>query len=582
LSTQVFPTKSAQTATPASKLEWLSLKLHQPQAWLRISAILVTALYLRTIAFGFVYDDLGIVFIQWKGWKGLGSLFFRDLFASADGPGSSYYRPLAQAWGFIYYHWTGGTPGWFHLGAVITHLVVFYLAYVFGRYLFRSEWTALLTALLFSLHPSKVESVAWIGSAWCDAFGAIFFFGSLIGYFKWRESGRAAWLAESVVLFAACLFTKETLAVLPGLIAIHFWLSEPSPGRFRKSTLLLIPYALALAVYFVLRHIALTPHVVHTVVAVPYLKPSFTMTNLWSAPLAFWWYLKHLVWPTGLAVMYDSIIVTTPSFWNFVVPAIGLVAAVVAGAWLWWRHRSLQVTLNIAFFALTLAPYIVLAPMSQQHDRYLYLSCYPFATMLAWLLLKPTRVLPRVRVSIGLLLVALWSASTWHETSFWQDNLSLWQRASEVAPAEVRPKVELAEEYALAGNIRAAKQTVAEGLRLHPQSPHLLFSRAALMERDGDLATAKSIFETAFAVDQVGNLKPICASRIGNIDMQQKDYADAERWYRTAVTLAPAVPAYHGALAKALRAQRREAEAREQDLLAREAAIAIRNSASSL
>jgi tetratricopeptide (TPR) repeat protein len=220
--------------------------------------------------------------------------------------------------------------------------------------------------------------------------------------------------------------------------------------------------------------------------------------------------------------------------------------------------------------------------MSQQHDRYLYLACYPFAALVAWLLLKPTRVPPTVRVSIGLLLIALWSAGTWHETSFWQDNLSIWQRASEVAPTEVRPKVELAEEYALAGNIVAAKQTVAQGLRLHPQSPHLLFSRAAYAERDGDLATAKSIFETAFAADPVGNLKPICASRIGNIAMQQKDSAEAERWFRTAVALAPAVPAYHGALAKALRAQGREAEASEQDRLAREAVLAIRNSANSL
>ncbi len=583
MSPDVYSEKSAPaSAAEARRPGWLARKLQNPGIGLRLSFILLVGLYLRTISYGFVYDDLGIVFLQWKGWKALGSLFLHDIFATAQGAGSSYYRPLTSVWALVLFHWTGGRPGWFHLVAVITHLFVFYLAYLLGRYLFRSEWMALLTALLFCLHPSKVESVAWIGSSGCDGMGAIFFFASIICYFKWREVRGKGWLAASVVLYAGCIFTKETLAVLPGLVAAHFWYTERGENWLRKSLLLMVPYTIVLAGYFVMRHIALAPHVAAGVVAPPYLKPSFTATNLWSAPLAFWWYMKHLLWPTGLSVMYDSIVVTKPTRINFALPAFGMLVATALGAWQWWRNRSLETSFAVLLFILTIAPYVLLAPMAQEHDRYLYLVSYPFAALVAWLLLKPSSVPTTARYSIGVLIIALWAISSWHETGYWADNLSLWQRASVIAPNEIRPKYVLADEYALAGDKAAAARTIDEGLRLHPESPYLLHSRAALLEKDGDLPGAKAEFEKAFAADKVGNLKPISAMRIGEIAMKQQDYADAEQWYRTAVTLAPNSPGYHAALAKALHAEGREADATEQERLEFEVSAALRKAANSL
>jgi tetratricopeptide (TPR) repeat protein len=583
VSTDVYSEKSAPvSAVETRRSGWLTRNLHDPRIGLRLSFLLLTALYLRTIGYGFVYDDLGIVFLQWKGWRALGSCFLHDIFATAQGAGSSYYRPLTSVWALVLFHWTGGRPGWFHLVAVVTHLFVFYLAYLFGRYLFRSEWMALLTALLFCLHPSKVESVAWIGSSGCDGMGAIFFFASLIYYFKWREVRSMGWLIGSVVLYAGCVFTKETLAVLPGLIAAHFWFTERPENRLRKSLFLMIPYTVVLAGYFVMRHIALNPHIAAVRVGPPYLKPSFTATNIWSAPIAFWWYVKHLLWPTGLSVMYDSIIVTAPTLWNFALPALGAALVIAIGAWLWWRHRSVETDFTAIFFILAIAPYIVLAPMAQEHDRYLCLVSYPFAALVASLLLKTSRVPAKARYCFGILIIVLWSASSWHETSYWSDNLSLWQRANAVAANEIRPKWVLASEYMVAGDEAAATRTVDDGLRLHPDSPYLMHTRAAIFEQNGDLHAASLWFEKEYAADRIGNLKPGAAIRIGDIAMKQLNYADAERWYRSAITLAPNAPGYHAALAKALRAEGREADAREQDRLEIEVSAALRKAASSL
>jgi len=180
------------------------------------------------------------------------------------------------------------------------------------------------------------------------------------------------------------------------------------------------------------------------------------------------------------------------------------------------------------------------------------------------------------------LLVALFAISTWHESGFWADNLSLWQRADAIAPSEIRPKYVLADEYMLAGDKAAATRTIDEGLQLHPESPYLLHSRAAILESNGNLPAAKMEFEKEFAADKVGNLKPIAAMKIGEVAMKQQDYPEAEKWYRTAVGLAPDAPGYHAALAKALRAEGREADALEQDRLESEVSAALRKAANSL
>ena len=570
------------SAAEKTRLERFGSRLLQPKIFLRLSAALLFLLYIRTINFDFVYDDLGLVLFEWKGWGALGKLFLHDIFATAEGPGSSYYRPLASVYAAVMNHWTGVVPGWFHLAAIAIHLTVFGLAYGVGRHLFKSEKMALVTALLFALHPTKVEAVAWIGASGCDGLGAIFFFGSLLCYFKWRDREGSFWLPGSVALYAACLLTKETLAVLPGIMAVHYWLSENRQERIRKTVLLMVPFCVVLAGYFVLRHIALTPHVVQAGVAKPYLKPSFNLTSVWSAPLAWWWYVKHLVWPTGLAVMYDSIVVSAPTFRNFVLPGLAAGVLLVVGVWQWLRRASIQVTTMAVFFVLTLAPYIVLAPMAQQHDRYLYLATYPFAALLAWLLLNLKRISSQARFAVGALLILLWAASAWHESGFWQTDFSMWQRAVAVAPNLVRPPVMAADHYLQDGNATAASHVVDNALRRNPTSPMLLHAKGAILKYQGDLAGAKRAFEEAFAADSLGNLKPICAFKAGDVAMQQQDYAGAAKWFRTATELAPRTVGYHGALARALRAQGRIAEAEGQEKAEREIETYIRDTANSL
>ena len=531
--------------------------LMRPAVLLRICFILLTALYIRTITFDFVYDDLTIILGAGTEWKSIFGGFVHGLFQTAEGAGSSYYRPLPVFYIGTIQHLVGSAPAWFHIAAILIHLSVFYLAYVLGRYLFCDERVALLAALLFALHPTKAEPVAWIGSSACDGLGAIFFFGCLVCYFKWRESNAKTYLGAAILLYGAALLTKETLAVLPALIGVYEWISTPKTERLRRTLLLLIPFGVMLAAFVTVRHFALAPDVITapSTGATTYLRPTFSVVNLWSAPLACWWFLRHLVFPTGLSVMYDPIIVDAPTFMNFVLPALGLIAVCVLLWWRWKRSDSRTFSFLLVWFLLTLGPYVVLAPMVQQHDRYLHLASYSFCAALAWWIAGNAK--SSLRYGVGIALVVLFAVNTWHEVGFWETELTLWQRAEKIAPLLIEPRFMLADLYVQSGNRAAADKTLDEGLRLHPNSPTLWRSRALMLYGDKNLPAAKSSFQKAFEADNSGKVKPLCAFYLGKIATEQDDFVSAETWLRTAIQLAPRAVGYHSALATALYGQGR-------------------------
>ena len=166
------------------------------------------------------------------------------------------------------------------------------------------ERLALLTAVLFGLHPSKVESVAWIGSSCVDGLGAVFFFASLIAFFKWRESRPSRWHGgvRACCLRARCS-PKRRWCFVPILIAAYLWLTRPVAGRISR----------------VLRTIAAVrggvdrlhgdPASGHQTGQAPapniFIQLSHS-ANLWTAPYAIWWYIAHLVLPWGLSVEYAA------------------------------------------------------------------------------------------------------------------------------------------------------------------------------------------------------------------------------------------------------------------------------------
>lgn len=541
--------------------------------WLGLLALpLVFGLYVRATGFATVYDDNAPN--PWTSWRDVPKLFTHDIFGFDGNAHSVYYRPVAMTWGLLMHLVTGGTAGWLHLSAIVLHLTVMVLAYVFGRHLFGDDRLAVLTAVLFGLHPSKVESVAWIGSSGVDGVGAVFFFASLIAFLKWRESAAAGWLAASVVLFAGAMFTKETMVFIPMLIAAYLWLNSPRVGRISRIFQTLTPYGVVWIVYMAIRHQVIRPASANA----EYLRPTFTLVNLWTAPHAIWWYIRHLALPWGLSVDYAEKTLDRPTLLGFVLPAVGLLLLLAAALWLWSRWRSRVAAFLMFWFVLTLAPAVIVAPMVLQHDRYLYLPSFAFCALIAWAVLHLGKLPPQARLVAAMCVVALWAGLTWHEMGYWDCDRTLWSRVHEISPLEVAGQIYAAGYCVEDGDTPKALSILDEGLRYHPNSPNLWMTRAGIFYGENQLDEARAAYLKVMQVTepaagqavQAGaprRLRGAAAYQLALMDIKAKNFVEAESYARSAISLNFNGTGYHVLLSRCLLGEGRAEEAKAESAL---------------
>ena len=134
------------------------------KAWLPcvLVGLLAMVPYLRTIWFGFVFDDqnliVGNAFIR-QPWSFLGA-FAHDFWYGSDFYG--YYRPIVNATLALNGRLLGWSPAGFHLVNVLVHACNVALLFRLARRLEFPTPAATLAAALFALHPAAAWPVASI------------------------------------------------------------------------------------------------------------------------------------------------------------------------------------------------------------------------------------------------------------------------------------------------------------------------------------------------------------------------------------------------------------------------------------
>jgi len=126
------------------------------------------------------------------------------------------YHPLTTLTFAVEYHFFQLTPRIYHLNTLLLHLINIILVYIFIFLLSRNRITALVTALLFGIHPMRVESVAWITER-KDVLFLPFYLASLISYIHYLKSHGAKhkYLGFMTFWFLLALLSKPAAISLP-------------------------------------------------------------------------------------------------------------------------------------------------------------------------------------------------------------------------------------------------------------------------------------------------------------------------------------------------------------------------------
>jgi len=135
-------------------------------------------------------------------------------------------------------------PFWRHFNNIFLHLIGTLFVYLIGIRLRLGTAGAIILALLFGIHPMRVESVAWITERKDVLFGA-FYLAALYYYIKGKQVGfKKRYHAIIAICFILSLLSKIQAVILPvSMVLIDYYLSKDSKITI-KSILTKTPYFL--------------------------------------------------------------------------------------------------------------------------------------------------------------------------------------------------------------------------------------------------------------------------------------------------------------------------------------------------
>lgn len=392
----------------------------------------------------FVWDDKFLIannpFLSKS--SGIGYWFKHFYMSTADQVTTHFYRPLsglsfsidAKLWG------AEQTSG-YHVTNLLVFAATSLLLFLLVKRLSGSRAVALVSALLFSVHPVHSESVAWI-SGRTDLLCGLFSLLSIWLFICARDSRKDLLQFGSVAAFAAAMLSKEVAIVaLPFLFAVTYLRRlpekrEPLGTKIRA----ILPYLAIVIAYLCARQVLIMHSAAIT--ATPTFEPASFLARLAGAPVNIFRYLRMFFVPTPADPSYSA--TTISSFTNpvFLASIAGLVA-ILAIAFA-FRKRAPLVLWSVVWFFAALLPAlnIIQLPGTTMAERFMYLPSLGVCTFVGILLVSVWRVTrakigPPATVIAGCCLVMLIGyiiPITWQGNSNWASEFNLWSAAVKLHP----------------------------------------------------------------------------------------------------------------------------------------------------
>jgi hypothetical protein len=326
---------------------------------------------------------------------------------------------------------------WHAIDAVVLFWVLLFATGYLGR--------SFMVAALFALHPINVESVAWVAER--KTMLSTFFFLLALAAYRWYASRPGSGRYFTVAaLFVLGLMAKPQIITLPFVFLLwDYWplrrmfADPPSSSRDQTSTTVfpsrtfyeLIREKVPLFV-ICLASALITIKAQH--VGGPGAWPYSIWVRIGNAIVAYVRYMGKAIWPSNLAIMYlhpgGSLKV-----WQVASAALFLLI-ITALVLLGRRYRYLPV--GWFWFLGTLVPTIGLMQVGRQAlaDRYAYQSFLGLFILSCWGIsdwAQQQRYLPRTTLPvISVVMLAMLSAVTRRQISYWSDNLTMWAHTLQV------------------------------------------------------------------------------------------------------------------------------------------------------
>lgn len=374
-----------------------------------------------------------------------------------------------------------------HMENVALHALNAVLLFLLLRGITDAVRLSAVVALLFAIHPLRVESVAWAAER-KDVLSTLFALLAMIAYARYANRPHFVRYALVAWAFACSLMAKPMFVTLPFLLLLlDYWplgrigrraddisqhaMEHPDSIGWRGSVIarLLIekiPFLLMAIASSVMTYIAQkTGGAVHQLDDLPIIP------RIENAIVSYTRYIGKIFWPTDLVALYplqtdwpNAVVLTSLA----VLLVISIIAVVQ------WRRKPFFIV-GWLWFVGTLVPVIGLVQVGSQSiaDRYTYFPSIGLLIMVVWSVAEfaPRRAARTGLAAATLAVAVVLSALTWRQTKVWLDAETLYTHALEHTTGNWVMQMNLGLVRYQAGDAEAALERFEESIRIKPDSP---------------------------------------------------------------------------------------------------------------
>ncbi len=361
---------------------------------------------------------------------------------------SPWYKPLVYLSWAIEYQFFQLNPTVFHLNNLLLHIInsifVFYIILIILKKLFaksnRNQWIAFFIAMLFAVHPMKVESVAWAMER-KDVLYSFFFLSSILCYLRYISTRKISLLIIGSLLFGFGLLSKSMIITLPFVLFIIDYLFR---RKFNYKLLVeKIPYFIVffcgLILYGLLSDAdssfqgftgkVITDNISGDITSVSNV-PVFDRLVVSSYRIII--LIQHFFYPSKLSIVYPLSVYPNFIEGSSVIMYLSFILLISILLVSIFSHSfSRVIPASALFFLVTIIPILGMpgSPTSNVSDRYLYIPSLAILLLIVFLLKKlimryPKLNIPFIALSAGVLVIL--SISTYARCTVFNNSISLW------------------------------------------------------------------------------------------------------------------------------------------------------------
>lgn len=435
-----------------------------------IATIIITAIvFIPSLMNDFVTwdDDVNILKnpnLQVFDWRSIKGIFTETVIGN--------YNPLAILTLAIEKAIFGLNATVIHINNLLLHLICVFFVYKIGVQLKLSPVAAGIVALLFGIHPMRVESVAWVTERKDVLYGA-FYFAAIYNYIRYIHFNkqRKGYFWLTIGLFVFSLLSKIQAVALPlSLLTVDYFLKRDLNIKLikEKMTFFLLSLITGLAgIFFLSEEGSLDQATDYTF-----------LERIMVGGYSYTVYLVKFIFPYEMSPLYPY-----PSSigWEFYI-GTALLLPIIGGLYYAYKKEKEALLFGFAFFTFNIIFMLQVLGAGQGFiaDRFTYVPYFGLFFSAGYYFQQISSQKPTLKKGLSLGLCAylmVFGVMTWQQNKIWKNGGTLWTHVLKYYNKIDTPYSNRAQFYRDQGNINQALADYTKAIEVNPDKGSTYNSR---------------------------------------------------------------------------------------------------------